>query len=90
MTVAMKPFIPLVCAALLGTGLHAQELSSADREALLEKLENMKKYTDATVEARFRVALAAYRQAMCIIRRTYRITSGRICYVQPVTYGTIP
>ena len=65
MTVAMKPFITLVCAALLGTGLHAQEeLSSADREALLEKLENMKNRTDATVEARFRVALAAYRKAM--------------------------
>ncbi len=44
--------------------LHAQGLSPADREALLENLEKIRESVDSKVDSQFRMALAAYRDAM--------------------------
>jgi hypothetical protein len=41
----------------------AQTLSSADREALLERLEALRANADSKVDERFRMAIAAYRAA---------------------------
>jgi hypothetical protein len=54
----------LVCAALSCSGARSEPLSAADREALLEKLEKLRESADAKVDARFRTALAAYRNAV--------------------------
>ena len=45
--------------------LSAQEgLSPSDREALLERLEKIRKEADSKVDARFRTALSAFKEAM--------------------------
>ncbi len=44
--------------------VHAETLSDADREALLDSLEQLREAADSKVDARFRVALAAYRNAI--------------------------
>ncbi|MFT4175373.1 MAG: hypothetical protein QM627_01845 [Luteolibacter sp.] len=44
--------------------LHAQELTPADREALLSRLEALENGIDQRVDARYRQAVAAYREAM--------------------------
>ncbi len=44
--------------------LKADPLSDADREALLENLEKLRDAANERVDARFRTAIAAYRQAM--------------------------
>lgn len=46
------------------TSVHAEILSDADRETLLENLEKLKEGAEATMDARFRLAIAAYRNAM--------------------------
>jgi hypothetical protein len=54
----------LVCSALTVSTVHADPLSAADREALLENLEKIRENADSRVDARFRLAIAAYREAM--------------------------
>lgn len=44
--------------------VRADPLSSADREALLENLEKIRESAEAKVDARFQMAIAAYREAI--------------------------
>ncbi len=44
--------------------LVAEGLSNSDREALLERLENIRKEADSKVDARFRTAISAFKNAM--------------------------
>jgi hypothetical protein len=44
-------------------GASAQALSETDREALLESLEKLRESVDSRVDAKYRLALAAYRKA---------------------------
>ncbi|GAA5481675.1 hypothetical protein [Haloferula sargassicola] len=46
----------------LATGLSAQSLTQSDREALLDKLKKIQDAADAKVEARFSMAVAAFRE----------------------------
>ena len=64
MTCAMRIPAFLVCSALTVSTVHADPLSAADREALLENLEKIRENADSRVDARFRLAIAAYREAM--------------------------
>lgn len=50
--------------ALTAGFTSAEDLTEADREALLEKLEAIRSEADSKVDARFRTALAAFRSAM--------------------------
>lgn len=54
----------LLASALIATHAPSEPLSSADREALLESLEKIRENADSKVDARFRLAIAAYREAM--------------------------
>lgn len=54
----------LVCSALLFQVGHAETLSDADRETLLGNLEKIREAADSKSGARFKLALAAYRNAM--------------------------
>ncbi|MDP4625659.1 MAG: hypothetical protein NWT08_11040 [Akkermansiaceae bacterium] len=57
----------LVFAAVLATAftqLHAQELSDADRETLLDRLEKIQESVNSTADSRYRNAISAYRAAM--------------------------
>lgn len=56
--------VMLLCPVLALANAMADPLSSADREALLESLEKIRETADSKVDARFRVAIAAYREAM--------------------------
>ncbi len=64
----MKPImrvpILLIGSALILNGVRAETLSSADREALLESLSKLRESAETKVDAKFRIALAAYRAAM--------------------------
>ncbi|MGL4400411.1 MAG: hypothetical protein ACRCXD_11120 [Luteolibacter sp.] len=60
----MKIPILILCPALAMQGLRAELLSDADRETLLENLDKLKDGAEATLDARFRLAIAAYRNAM--------------------------
>ncbi len=60
----MRVPILLVCSALILDGLHAETLSDADRETLLENLEKLRDASDGRMDARFRLAIAAYRNAL--------------------------
>ncbi len=60
----MKVPVLLFCSALALTGAHAEILSDADRETLLENLEKLSQGAEATMDARFRLAIAAYRNGM--------------------------
>lgn len=51
----------LLCIALTISPAKADPLSAADREALLESLEKLRETADSRVDARFRLAIAAYR-----------------------------
>lgn len=51
----------LIAASLM---VHAEPLSNANRESLLESFEKFRQTADSVEDARFRVALAAYRLAM--------------------------
>jgi hypothetical protein len=60
----MKILILILCPALAMQALRAEPLSDADRETLLENLDKLKDGAEATLDARFRLAIAAYRNAM--------------------------
>jgi len=60
----MRIAATLICAALTVSHANADPLSAADREALLDSLEALRDSAGAKVDARFRVAISAYRQAM--------------------------
>lgn len=55
--------IAIILAASLQP-LAAEELSNSDREALLERLENIRKEANSKVDARFRTAISAFKNAM--------------------------
>lgn len=59
----MKPITVFISALILFAQATAQELSPADREALLEKLEALRASADSKVDERFRTAISAYRSA---------------------------
>ncbi len=70
----MMPRILLIAITLGGAGLaNAQSgaLSPADREALLERLEQLRNASDSRIDARFRQAIAAYRSAMTSEEATF-------------------
>lgn len=60
----MRVPILLLCSAFTLGHVHAQSLSEADREALLENLEKLRESADSKVDAKFRVALSAYSSAI--------------------------
>jgi hypothetical protein len=60
----MRISVVLVCAALSLNSARAEILSDADRETLLENLEKLRESADSKVDARFRLALAAFREAI--------------------------
>lgn len=60
----MKVLVSIACAAAMAGSASADPLSAADREALLESLEKLKETAEGRVEARFRAAVAAYREAL--------------------------
>ncbi len=61
---AMRVPILLICSTLAFSGARADSLSDADRETLLENLEKIRDASDSKMDARFRIALAAFRSAM--------------------------
>ena len=64
MTHSMRISIYLFCLAVTVNAVQAGSLSDADRESLLDQLEKIRESADSKVDARFRLALAAYRNAM--------------------------
>jgi hypothetical protein len=60
----MRIPITLVCAALTVSPARSEPLSAADREALIESLEELHESANARVDARFLMAINAYREAM--------------------------
>jgi len=54
----------LLCAAFAIGQTHAQTLSDADREALLDNLEKLREAAISRVDGKYRVALAAFRNAV--------------------------
>lgn len=60
----MKTLYLTVALALHSQLVSAEALSDADREALLERLENIQKEADSKVDSRFRLAISAYNSAM--------------------------
>lgn len=60
----MKLPIALAIFAVAFSSAHADSLSDADREALLENLEKLRSAAYSRQDGKFRVALAAYRSAM--------------------------
>lgn len=64
MKIPMRVPILLVCSAFVLPGLHAEPLSSADRETLLENLEKIREAAEGRVDARFRLAITAFRNAV--------------------------
>lgn len=59
----MRCSAALLLAALSLTTVRSEPLSSADREALLENLEKIREDATSRVDARFRLAITAYRDA---------------------------
>lgn len=64
MVTAMRTLATLICAAMLTSAARAESLSPTDREALLDHLEKLQESVDSKVDARFRMAIAAYREAV--------------------------
>ena len=60
----MRVPILLLSSALVFHVGHAETLSDADRETLLGNLEKIREASDSKIDARFRIALAAYRTAI--------------------------
>jgi hypothetical protein len=60
----MKMPIFLLCSALTLHSVRAEILSDSDREALLENLDKLKESAESRADARFRIALAAFRNAI--------------------------
>lgn len=53
----------VVCAAILSLPARSEPLTHSDREALLENLEQLRESVDSKIDARFRQAITAYREA---------------------------
>lgn len=64
MTHCMRILMFLIGWAVTVSGVEAAGLSDADRETLLEQLEKIRESADSKVDARFRLAVTAYRAAM--------------------------
>ena len=64
MTRSMRTVPILACLALTISNARSESLSSADREALLASLEALREAAISKVDARFRLAMTAYRDAM--------------------------
>ncbi len=60
----MKPACLVLTLALGIQSARADALSPAEREALLQKLEELRSNADSQVDARYRAAIAAYQAAM--------------------------
>lgn len=60
----MRVPILTACVLLLVNPLHADVLSDSDRETLLETLDKLRDTAESRADARFQLALAAYRSAM--------------------------
>ena len=60
----MRIAAALICAAFTATQAHSAPLSAADREALIANLEALRETANARVDARFIMAINAYREAM--------------------------
>ncbi|MCF7732769.1 MAG: hypothetical protein K9N23_13855 [Akkermansiaceae bacterium] len=60
----MRTLLAAVCLVVIPLPAMAEPLSSADREALLENLEKIRNTVTERVDARYRLAIAAYRAAM--------------------------
>lgn len=60
----MRTHLAAVCLVVIPLSGMADPLSSADREALLENLEKIRNTVTERVDARYRLAIAAYRAAM--------------------------
>lgn len=60
----MKPACFILTAALSLSHAYGDALSAPEREALLQKLEEMRANADSKVDARYRAAIAAYQAAM--------------------------
>lgn len=60
----MRVPILLVSSVLMTAGVQAENLTDADRETLLENLEKLREAADSKVDARFRVAINAFRNAI--------------------------
>lgn len=58
---AMRILAVTFCIALAAAQAKADPLTAADREALLEQLEKLRETADSKVDARFRLAIAAFR-----------------------------
>jgi len=54
--------LPVIVLSILPS--YAQDLKQADREALLEKLEQIQERADSSVDAKFRTAVSAFKAAM--------------------------
>jgi len=60
----MRILAILIVASLSASAARAETLSAADREALLESLDKLRDAASTKVDARFRIAMAAYHEAM--------------------------
>ena len=60
----MKTLSVVLMLAISGPPAFSQQLTHSDREAILEKLETIRKQADEKVDSRFRAAISAYRSAM--------------------------
>jgi len=60
----MRVPILLICSAVIFNAVQAEPLSDADRETLLESLEKIRETANSTVDARYRLAINAYKNAM--------------------------
>lgn len=60
----MRVPILLVSTLLAFSGAQAEDLSDADRETLLENLEKLRDAANTKMDARFRIAIGAYRNAI--------------------------
>ncbi|RYD33741.1 MAG: hypothetical protein EOP85_20475 [Verrucomicrobiaceae bacterium] len=60
----MRVPILLVSSLLAVSGVQAEDLSDADRETLLEDLEKLREAAGSRMDSRFRMAIAAYKNAM--------------------------
>jgi hypothetical protein len=60
----MRNLAILLVAALSIAGARSETLSAVDREALMEKLEKLRDAVNSKVDARFRMGISAYRDAL--------------------------
>ncbi|MFT3991039.1 MAG: hypothetical protein QM680_06470 [Luteolibacter sp.] len=67
----MNPSPSFLFLALSLSLSHAQELTSSDKEALLSRLETLENGVDQRVDARYRMAVSAYHEAMASEESAY-------------------